>query len=480
LFKHRTCLRAFKNIQDVFSSFSGLAEHLVKDTQFPDNWIKVVHTGCIKSLIKINTVFRFSCKITANRYAMGKVETPIRVAIVDDQALIRSGLGAFLLAYNELQLVGEANDGEEAIQLCELVQPDVVLMDLKMPKMDGIAATTAIKARWPQIQVLVLTSFKNNELVDKALEAGAKGYLLKNITAQELADAIINTHRGQMALDKESILASDPAGLLETSGMGLADRSSKSGQSEEQQSTQELVTAGKMQSDILPERPPVVKGWEVCALLEPARETSGDFYDFIPLDNGKLGIVIADVSDKGMGAALFMALASTLIRTYAPQYPTLPSFALNAVNRRILTDTRGNMFVTVFYGVLEPDTGRLRYVNAGHNPPYMVSVQKGKPVDKLRRTGMALGVLEDAVWQQKMVKFVPGDTLLLYTDGVTEAQNREGNFFGEQRLLEITRSKTGCKAQELQNAVMHELRRYIGDTPNQDDITLVVISRDRT
>ncbi len=410
---------------------------------------------------------------------MGEIEAPIRVAIVDDQALIRSGLGAFLMAYNELQLVGEANDGEEAVQLCELVQPQVVLMDLKMPKMDGIAATREIHARWPQIQVLVLTSFKDNELVDRALEAGATGYLLKNITAQELADAIINTHSGQMALDKESILASDPAGLLETSSMGLAEPHNKSGQPEEH-STQELVTAGKMQSDILPEKPPVIRGWEVCALLEPARETSGDFYDFIPLDSGKLGIIIADVSDKGMGAALFMALASTLIRTYAPQYPTLPSFALNAVNRRILSDTRGNMFVTVFYGVLEPDTGRLRYVNAGHNPPYLVSAQKGKPIDKLQRTGMALGVLEDAVWQQKMVKFVPGDTLLLYTDGVTEAQNREGSFFGEQRLLEIARSKTGCKAHEMQNTVMQELRRYIGDAPNQDDITLVVLSRNRS
>jgi NarL family two-component system response regulator LiaR len=129
---------------------------------------------------------------------------PIRVMLVDDHAVVRSGLGAFLLAFDDLELVGEAGGGEEAVRLCEQVQPDVVLMDLVMPGMDGAAATRAIRERCPQIQVIALTSFKEKELVQGVLEAGAIGYLLKNVAADELADAIRAAHAGRPTLAPEA------------------------------------------------------------------------------------------------------------------------------------------------------------------------------------------------------------------------------------------------------------------------------------
>ena len=132
---------------------------------------------------------------------------PIRVMLVDDHAVVRSGLGAFLLAFDDLELVGEASGGEEAVRLCEQVQPDVVLMDLVMPGMDGAAATRAIRERCPQIQVIALTSFKEKELVQGALEAGAIGYLLKNISADELAEAIRAAHAGRPTLAPEAAQA---------------------------------------------------------------------------------------------------------------------------------------------------------------------------------------------------------------------------------------------------------------------------------
>jgi serine phosphatase RsbU (regulator of sigma subunit)/DNA-binding response OmpR family regulator len=241
--------------------------------------------------------------------------------------------------------------------------------------------------------------------------------------------------------------------------------------------TRELVMAGKIQADILPEKAPTIPNWDISAKLESARETSGDFYDFIPLANGNWGIVVADVTDKGMGAALLMALSNTLIRTFATRYPTLPALTMSAVNERILSDSRSNMFVTAFYGILEPHTGRLRYVNAGHPPPYCISTMRGKPVDRLKPTGMALGLMEKVYWQQKIVRMIPGDFLLLYTDGITEAQDAQGTFFGEKRLLELVRSKIGSPAKVIQQAVLEEVHRFVGDDARQDDIALIVVCR---
>ncbi len=132
---------------------------------------------------------------------------PIRVVLVDDHAVVRSGLGAFLLAFDDLELVGEAGGGEEAVRLCEQVRPDVILMDLVMPGMDGAAATRAIRERCPQVQVIALTSFKEDELVQGALQAGAISYLLKNVSADELADAIRAAHAGRPTLAPEAAQA---------------------------------------------------------------------------------------------------------------------------------------------------------------------------------------------------------------------------------------------------------------------------------
>jgi sigma-B regulation protein RsbU (phosphoserine phosphatase) len=235
--------------------------------------------------------------------------------------------------------------------------------------------------------------------------------------------------------------------------------------------------AWRIQAGILPAGAPSLRGWDLAARLEPARETSGDFYDFIPLPNNKWALVIADVTDKGLGAAVFMALCSTLIRTYAARYHTLPAIAMSSVNERILSDTRGSLFVTAFYGILEPDIGRLRYVNAGHNPPFLLSSVRGKSVDRLTRTGMPLGISQDATWQQKVAKFAPGDLMVLFTDGVTEAQNRQGVFFGDARLLDVIRRNSSRSAQDIQQAVLDEVQRFTGGAPREDDIALMIVSK---
>jgi len=240
---------------------------------------------------------------------------------------------------------------------------------------------------------------------------------------------------------------------------------------------QELAMAWQIQASFLPKDIPRLPGWQIAATLKPARETSGDFYDFIDLPDGKFGIVIADVADKGMSAALYMVFTRTLIRSCAIECCTQPDQALSTANRRILEDARADMFVTVFYGILDPASGRLVYCNAGHNPPYFFNASNQHGIQTLHRTGMALGVIEDAEWEHETIQIAQDDVLLLYTDGVTEAQNGRGVFFGEERLQEVLRSTKERSAPDIQDALIAQLNNFIGDAPQFDDTTSMVLVR---
>lgn len=245
-----------------------------------------------------------------------------------------------------------------------------------------------------------------------------------------------------------------------------------------QQISQEMVQAGKIQESFLPEEIPSVPGWQLSAILEPARETSGDYYDFIPLPNGQIGIVVADVADKGAAAALYMASSRTLIRSYAAEFPSQPELVLSNVNQRILTETHAGLFVTIFYGILDPTSGRLIYCNAGHNPPYLLSSQEDGAVQELHKTGMALGIAEGGTWERGEVMLAPGDILIMYTDGLTEAQNEEEILFGEERVEKTAEANLGRSAQEIQEAMLEEVHSFVGDAPQSDDLTLVILKRD--
>jgi len=245
-----------------------------------------------------------------------------------------------------------------------------------------------------------------------------------------------------------------------------------------QRVSEELRLAGNIQSSLLPRTFPDMPGWQIAVTLDPAGETSGDFFDIIPLSNGKIGLVIADVMDKGIGPALYMTLSRTLIRTYATEFDVQPDVVFFATNERILKDTRANLFVTVFYGVLDPETGILEYSNAGHNPPYLLSAKEEGKTEALYGTGLPIGIDEDATWSHKSVEILPGDSLVLYTDGIPEAQNGQGDFFQEKALVAAAQNNLGQTAEVIQKAVLDSVYEFIGETPALDDITLMVLVRD--
>ena len=239
--------------------------------------------------------------------------------------------------------------------------------------------------------------------------------------------------------------------------------------------THELAEASRIQQGLLPEEIPAIPGWEIAAFLKPARETSGDFYDFIQLPGERLGFVVADVADKGMGAALYMATCRTLIRTYAGEYPTEPELTLSNANHRILSETHGGLFTTLFYGVLDPLSGKLIYCNAGHNPPFFFSSEENTPHKALIRTGVPLGITEEASWEHGEITFKSGDLLIAYTDGVTEAQNEIEEFYDETRLVEITNSNLGNPAKVLIEAMEKDFREFAGTKQQLDDMTLMIV-----
>lgn len=241
--------------------------------------------------------------------------------------------------------------------------------------------------------------------------------------------------------------------------------------------TQELEFAGTIQATFLPETVPDLDGWSLAASLIPARQTSGDFYDFISLGENKVGFMVADVADKGTGAALYMALSRTLLRTFAIQFPGSPAEVFRKANDRIFEDSRADQFVTVFYGVLDLASETFEYCNAGHNPTFLLRANNGQQPEALNRTGVALGAMEGLTWTSTSIALNSGDLLLFYTDGVVEAQNEKDEFFGEERLLQSARRTINSNAETIHKQIMDDLQSFTGKAAQFDDITMLTLKR---
>lgn len=236
---------------------------------------------------------------------------------------------------------------------------------------------------------------------------------------------------------------------------------------------QELENARAMQLAILPERFPAAPGCAGHARMVPATQMAGDFYDFIELPGGRIGLVMADVSGKGVPAAFFMAVARTNLRSLAPGAAGAAE-CLSRTNEVLCRQNPHDLFVTVFYAVLEPGTGALEYANGGHNPPYLRHADG--TVEALGSVpGMGLGMFEEAEFGTGRVRLRPGDRLLMYTDGVTEAFDAANVAYGETRLVDALARCGAAEPAALVDAVLDDVTRFVGGAPQSDDITLAAL-----
>jgi len=237
----------------------------------------------------------------------------------------------------------------------------------------------------------------------------------------------------------------------------------------------ELQLAHQIQRTFIPSELPHLPGWELAASWRAARQMAGDFYDLFELPGRRMGLVIADVADKGMSAALFMVLTRTLVRAAALEEPS-PAAVLARVNDLLVPDAQQGMFVTAFYAVVSLETGEVAYASAGHNLPLLLRPRSGE-LDLLAKGGMALGVLEGNRFQDQVTSLEPGDSLILYTDGVSEAFSSEGDIYGEERLRQSIRAADGASARAVLEAIDRDMAAFVGDGPPSDDVTLVVLHR---
>jgi sigma-B regulation protein RsbU (phosphoserine phosphatase) len=348
--------------------------------------------------------------------------------------------------------VRTVTSGMRALESARSSPPDLILLDIRMPGMDGYEVCAQLKrdARTAHIPILFISALDHVEDKVQAFTAGGLDYITKPFQIEEVlarTETHLSLHRLQSSLEE------------------INERMQR-----------ELTLAGKVQSSFLPGSLPGLPGWEFAASLRSARETSGDFYDVIRLANGCLGLLVADVVDKGVPAALLMALSWSLLWSYAAQHPDSPEQVLVEVNRRLLMHLGGNQFLTCFYGVLNPENGQLKYVNAGHPGPLLIQREVGR-IDALANTGPPLGVLEDAAWQQGEALLESGSLLLLYTDGLTDACDEQGTFYGIERLMQVVRHQHGSAAQAVHDALLMDIDSFVVDVPQFDDSAVIVVRR---
>ena len=385
-----------------------------------------------------------------------KLKIKVKIMVVDDEVdleplirqkfrrQIRDGVYDFVFAHNGLEALAK---------LIEQPEIRLILSDINMPEMDGLTLLSKLKElKSPWLKTVIVSAYGDMENIRTAMNRGAFDFLTKPISFDDL-EITINKTLVEITMIWERMQEHDQLISIQ----------------------QDLQTAREIQQAILPKTFPPFPGrteFSIYASMIAAKEVGGDFFDFFMIDNERLGFVIGDVSGKGVTAAIFMAVSRTLIRATGLKGISTEE-CMNYVNRLLCNENVSCMFVTVFYGILNTSTGSVEYVNAGHNPPYLLC---GDHVQKVELTGDAiLGCMEDFDFHSRKLQMKPGELLFLFTDGVTEAFNIHEELYGDERLVTFLQSHLLHPAEEVVKESIQAVSEFSSGRAQSDDITLLAI-----
>ena len=351
-----------------------------------------------------------------------------------------------------------AHNGLEALKLMvEHPDFDIVLSDINMPEMDGLTLLSKInELRNPAQKCIMVSAYGDMKNIRTAMNRGAFDFATKPIDMEDLSLTI------EKAVEEVNYIKQTQREHLQLESI-----------------QSDLAVAGEIQKAILPCRfPPFpeIKSLDIYASMTPAKEIGGDFYDFFRLDDDRIGLVIADVSGKGVPAALFMAVSNTLLRSISMTKDNSQD-CIDELNRLLCRVNVNSMFVTVFYGILNHRTGELDYTNGGHNPAYILRGKNGELERLGRFPNLVVGGFEDFSYKSESAQLNPGDSLFLYTDGITEAFDAKDEAFGDERLEDSLVELYHDDAKTIIEGVYADLGEFIGDRTQSDDITMLVVKR---
>ena len=352
-----------------------------------------------------------------------------------------------------------AHNGLEALQkLLETPDFDIILSDINMPEMDGLTLLAKVnELKNPAMKCIMVSAYGDMDNIRSAMNKGAFDFATKPIDLDDLSRTI------EKAIEQVRYI-----------------RESQQEHNQLESIKNDLAIAGEIQQTILPRSfppfPELTEVVDIYASMTPAKDVGGDFYDFFQIDDERIGLVIADVSGKGVPASLLMAVSRTLLRATALRGVSSAE-CLTYANKLLCKESLDSMFVTVFYGIYHYKTGMMDYTNAGHNPPYLL--RGGRTVECLPvASNFVVGVFDDIEFESNTLTFGIGDTLLLYTDGVTEAFNDKREQFSERNLQDILASMhESSSAKEVVTSVLQSVKIFSGDYPQSDDITLLSLQR---
>ena len=385
---------------------------------------------------------------------------PVKILSVDDEQDLELLLTQYFrreIRKGEYQFFFAHNGLEALTLLLREKDIDIILSDINMPEMDGLTLLTKVnELQNPALKCIMVSAYGDMNNIRSAMNNGAFDFATKPIDLDDLSLTIKKAIE-QIEYIKQSQEEHTQLESLKT----------------------DLAVAGEIQQAILPRIfPPFPENeheLDLAAMMTPAKDVGGDFYDFFRIDDDHIGLVMADVSGKGIPAAIFMAVSRTLIRTIALQGYD-PGVCLTKSNDLLCKESVESMFVTVFYAIYNIRTGEIDYCNGGHNAPYILKANgqvEMMPMSKNCLVGTVDG------WQYTSDKTLlgVGDTLLMYTDGVNEAFNSDFQEYGEDRMEQLLQKHIGDDCRTLIEAQMSDVKVYAGDAPQSDDITIMALKR---